>query len=431
MFKILRAQPSRTVLALMAVSTFVPLSAHAQANAGAVFSPVAPWTVGATELASMRGLQGVKLPCVVSSEFDNGYIIRFSGGGNNMLAMAIDFRQQVFQKGRKYPAAVSIGNAYMKQISGSAIAPGALVFSLRDVDGFYAALKGGQMMELDVQGNVFKFSLQDIGQSFAQLEQCYSGVKTPQVEPVLRAANAQNNANAVPPAVLVPAVDVEPLPQSFQDILKADTGVQPSAITPMPMRVSNADGVAPATPVARNNAAQQRVSVAPSSQWQARAGEDVRVVLERWAAAAGYDLQWQANDGGRVAQDISLNGDFEQAVSQLLAENDAASGIQGRFENASSVAQNPAPSGKWSGNAGANIQTVLEDWAKREGVYVVWNDYMSIPLKNSISQSGTFEQAVESLLDQYSSDQRRPVARLNSDPATGQRTLLMNLDKSS
>ncbi len=41
----------------------------------------------------------------------------------------------------------------------------------------------------------------------------------------------------------------------------------------------------------------------------------------------------------------------------------------------------------------------------------------------------SFEQAVQSLLDQYNNDPSRPVAQLNIDPDTGQRTLLMNLDK--
>ena len=63
------------------------------------FTPVEGWQVTKTSLAQARGLQNVRLPCLMTSEFDNGFIVRLSGGGGNILAMAIDFRQRLFKPG--------------------------------------------------------------------------------------------------------------------------------------------------------------------------------------------------------------------------------------------------------------------------------------------------------------------------------------------
>jgi hypothetical protein len=56
---------------------------------------------------------------------------------------------------------------------------------------------------------------------------------------------------------------------------------------------------------------------------------------------------------------------------------------------------------------------------------------MSVPVKSPVQVNGSYESALQNLLDQYGAgDSQRPVGQLNIDPETGQRTLLMNLDKS-
>jgi hypothetical protein len=207
------------------------------------------------------------------------------------------------------------------------------------------------------------------------------------------------------------------------------------------------------TPATLPPVAAPRVAAAPApTNWDAKAGEDMKIVLSRWAERAGYDLDWKAAGDGKVAQDITYMGNFEEAVGQLLAENSAATGIAGHVESTSGQTKEiasrdvprapepmPAPAVKaiipayhdaWSAPAGANIQTVLGQWADKAGVAVVWQSYMSVPVKNPVNVKGSFEQAVQTLLDQYNNDPSRPVAELNIDPETGERTLLMNLDKS-
>lgn len=438
MFRTFKSRSSYAVLAMMAACFLAPASASASAS----FMPVHGWTVGSTELASVRGLGGVKLPCVLSAEYDNGFVIRFSGGGNQMLALAIDFRQNVFNKGQKYNAVLSVGNGYVKQISPSAFTASTLIFNLRDYADFYTTLKSAPQITLDIEGNSFDFSLQQMAQNLGSLEACYTTGNAAPIQPV--------SAPAASAPVVPPAPQPRNLPRSFDDIMKAspegDGGTSGASITPLPGAANDGgrDYVAPiegrvSRVSAATSGAASTVS-SPSSSlrtlWRAQAGEDLHTVLSRWSATAGYDLQWQASDNGKVVQDMAVTGRFEDAVAQLLAENRAGTGIKGRFDDGRTVGRSTgvatSSASGWSAAKGADLRSVLNGWAQQEGVQIIWQTSAGMPsVKSVIRQSGSFESAVQALLDQYADDSRRPVAQLNIDPVTKKRTLSIDLDQAS
>lgn len=456
--KNLKVQVSRSVLTAIALCV---MSSSAMALDPPLFFPAGAWTVGSTELANLRGLQSMKMPCVLSNEFDNGFVVRFSGGGGQMLAMAIDFRQDAFTQGRKYDAMISIGNTYVKQASAAAFTSNTLIFNLRSLDGFYSALRGGQEMEIEIDGNVMRFSLGPIGKSYGTFENCFAGKKLPPLKPMTGSLQTADTGDVpMPPAivpdveaapapdlpqpVLPPAVASAPLPRSFDEIVEnSGMPAAPPAPTPIvadippaPPLPHESGRVSRAIPLGAGDvpppAAAPRPIPTAQAAWSARAGEDIRAVLSRWAASAGYDLQWQADQrGGKVVQDIALNGTFEQAVSQLLAEDGAGLGMTGYVKSPQAtrgLPSNTLASG-WTAPAGASIQTVLDQWATRAGVTVTWDSFMNVPLKAPVSSSGSFESAVEAVLDQYRDDPARPVGALNTDPQTGQRTLVMTMDR--
>ena len=131
--KLLGAHASRHALLTLALCTMIPASAMADVP---VFAPAAGWDVNAGQLSNVRGLKPMKLPCVISTEYDYGFVVRFSGGGSKMLALAIDFRQDVFKQGRQYDAMISIGGGYVKQVKASAFTPSTLIFNLRPLGDF-------------------------------------------------------------------------------------------------------------------------------------------------------------------------------------------------------------------------------------------------------------------------------------------------------
>lgn len=461
-----------TILASAAFCVLIPAGASAQKIP--VFHP-GPWEVGSTQLANARGLKPMKLPCIISTEYDNGYAVRFSGGGGNLLALAVDFRQEVFKQGRKYNAMLSIGDSYVKQVSATAFTPSTLIFNLRPLGDFYGTLQKGKQLEIGIDDNAMKFNLNDIAASFEGLEGCYNGGQAAPIKPIINEASI--DAKAAPAKVPdVEKVAAAPLPRSFDEIVQNSepataspmriaepkpapvatpvvaevappvTPRGPEGITPMPGKISrNNDPVptaklqtAAAVPVAETvkSAPVVAAPVTPvaqkitPTQWTARAGEDLKIVLSRWADRAGYDLDWQSAQDGKVAQDVSMSGSFEEAVSQLLAENSAATGISGRFDTAQGSVPVAGSAAAWNAKPGASLQSVLDTWGAKAGVAVVWQGSINAPIKTAINDNGNFESAVGTLLDQYSNDSTRPVGRLNVDPQTGQKTLYMEMDRS-
>ena len=70
-----------------------PVQAQDEAQASA---PTSAWLVGPASLAANIGNISSKIPCIVANQFSNGFVMRFSGGGEKLMALAIDFRQAVY-----------------------------------------------------------------------------------------------------------------------------------------------------------------------------------------------------------------------------------------------------------------------------------------------------------------------------------------------
>ncbi|MFA5591923.1 MAG: TcpQ domain-containing protein [Micavibrio sp.] len=458
--------PSLRLAALTgaAVLALLPVHNHAMAQSAQAhaFQPMGQWMVGPAQLPSVRGLEGMSLPCILSNDYDNGFIIRFSGGGGRMMAMAVDFRQDVFRPGHKYTALLSLGDKYAQQVTGTAFAANTLIFNLRGLEDVYKEAAQANWLGLSIADNNMYFALGRMGDSYAALEQCYHGddaapaMAQQDYAAQYPAQGGQGGAPYDPSRSYYEPSGAGAMPQNLDDIMRGgdahggDAYAQPRSLGAIPARQSPA-------------------SVA---QWNASAGEDIRTVLNRWADRAGYDLQWQAEQNGIVAQDVALDGRFEEAVAELLAVSGAASGLQGRVQNDASPARaaphvpshnngsydassaaypasNPVPSepaagirrarpagaaqtlsapSAWTAPAGMALKDVLQDWAGREGVAVIWHADDGFQVRQGMALNGTFESAVAALLDQFSSETPRPVGGLNTDPESGLRTLTIDQD---
>lgn len=329
------------------------------------FQPAGDWTIAPTQVTGERGINDVKIPCVAMTEFDNGFVMRLSGGDQKMLAMAIDFRQDVFVKGRKYPAMITLGDGYVQQSEATAFAANTLLFNLRNLPDFYAQLAQQNTMGLSIENNNFKFSLGNLSPSLLSLEACFRGevVETPKMD---TASADVPQTDAVP--YEAPNSD---LPQSFDDIVQSsgypkapsdapvapyDMAAYPSAQSPSNSPSSRLDGrvsksmdteyqepapirsaASPYNSALTPEPSAANVYAAPTAtpaEWEAFAGEDVQSVLTRWANQAGYDLRWQAKNKAKLTQNVKLSGDFQTAVNQLLAQNAGTSALAARVENA-------------------------------------------------------------------------------------------------
>ncbi|NQZ13338.1 MAG: TcpQ domain-containing protein [Alphaproteobacteria bacterium] len=386
------------------------------------FTPTEGWGVTKTSLAQARGLQDVRLPCLMTTEFDNGFVVRLSGGGGSILAMAIDFRQSVFKKGHKYSAVVSMAGM-TKQISATAFAPNILLFNTRDWPGFYGAVAQGTDMVIDVEGNVMRFMMSDIEGGLKKLEHCFN----------------PNAGQGAPMPMGAPLTPMSP--------------IAGSPVEAMPPQSPQSDSIPSLSRQPNLNKNEFQGSGPGKTQiWSASAGETLDVVLARWGAQAGVDVSWQAGAPIPVQNDLQFRGGFTQAVQTLMAQNAAISGLKANLVGDMQTAT-PAPptplvpmgsissrdtavssvaadiAGRWSAPAGSSVQGVLALWAQQEGVEFVWQSSQNFALKRGINAGNSFEAAVQSVLEQFVNDPLRPTARLNKDPNTGQRVLFVFSDR--
>lgn len=398
----------------------LPLQVPAQTRGGGLpqFIPASGWNVSATSLSQMRGLSSIKLPCMMMSTYNNGFIVRLSGGGGNLLAMAIDFRQNIFVQGRKYDATVSLDDSYVERTRATAFSDSVLIFNLREFSGFYNGIRNAQNFTLDVEDNAMRFALANVSEGLQRLEACYTGKK-----PSSPAAPQEVSAQPMGQAMGVP-------PQSPQVSNWEDK------VSPMPSETRT-----PRSPPGYEKT---------HSIWTASAGDDLQATLQSWAGKAGVAVDWQANNSGKVADDIRVTGTFEEAVQTLMAQNATAFGLEASLMGggASSAPQPLMPThvntrvsrpvdstydmstnamspAQWTAPAGASLSQVLSTWTSQAGVEFVWRANETFTVRRAISANGSFESALQSLLGQFTNDNVRPAAHLNNDPVTGRRILFV------
>lgn len=83
---------------------------------------------------------------------------------------------------------------------------------------------------------------------------------------------------------------------------------------------------------------------------------------------------------------------------------------------------------RWIAAQGDSLQDVLQTWSESEGAELIWQAGEKYTLKKPVRQSGNFEDAVFQVMGQYDKDRVRPFGQLYTDPATGQKTLVVHTD---
>lgn len=94
-------------------------------------------------------------------------------------------------------------------------------------------------------------------------------------------------------------------------------------------------------------------------------------------------------------------------------------------------ARNPfvgaAPSSmQWQAFKGASAHEVLDSWSQDAGVEIIWNSNEDYSIPATVKLAGSYESAVEALLNQYGNEYGRPVGNLYVDPSSGKKTLVIS-----
>ena len=79
----------------------------------------------------------------------------------------------------------------------------------------------------------------------------------------------------------------------------------------------------------------------------------------------------------------------------------------------------------WTATRGDTLHKALQEWSRRAGTEFEWLAEYDYPLQASISFTGTYEEAVRSLLSGFEDAHPQPVAELHANPGAGQMVLVI------
>ncbi len=79
----------------------------------------------------------------------------------------------------------------------------------------------------------------------------------------------------------------------------------------------------------------------------------------------------------------------------------------------------------WEARPGQTLRTTLQEWCARTGTELNWQAEFDYPVMASMNMTGSFEDAVRTLLSGFNTAKPIPYGRLHYNPAAGQSTLVV------
>ncbi len=156
-------------LLVMAVFADMPRAAAEEAT---LLTPTSGWLVGpatATPLADA----GISLPCVMMTQFNNGFTLRLSVGGGRLFAVAVDFRQNIFDPGSRHDVRIAVPPDFETAVTATAHNAGILLLDLQDVATVYESFQTGPVLRLTIGESRFDFALLGMAEGLQRSETCY------------------------------------------------------------------------------------------------------------------------------------------------------------------------------------------------------------------------------------------------------------------
>lgn len=81
--------------------------------------------------------------------------------------------------------------------------------------------------------------------------------------------------------------------------------------------------------------------------------------------------------------------------------------------------------GGWQAASGQGLRETLQAWSSSANITLIWEAPQNFPVIHGFSSGGSYENAVQNLLDQYRDSEVRPLAQLYQEPQTGGRVLVV------
>jgi hypothetical protein len=379
-----RIEIKKVILSLVLIfSIIAAVPVRAQEETMPTYTPTSAWLVGPASLGETEGYAG-RMPCVVANQFGNGFVLRLSGGGGQLMAMAVDFRQKAFTARQKYEVEFSVPGVFFQSFAGSAYDETTLLFGLSKIPEFYKALQGAESLVITVGGASVSLNLVGLDDGFRRMDACYG---TGQREE--RIAEFQQDRK-----------ETSSLKSSTQNPLITPKG----SLTPLPE-----DEISKTPPVA----------AAPSEA-------DSLILIAKAKEAEDAARRLAASSPNKpAAEGKAMASSWTEP--KVVRPNPSDIMVQKSAPQPASASRNM----HWRALKGANLQDVLGLWTSGADVRLMWLADSNFPVMRSLSFEGNFESAVQSLLEQYSGQGDRPVGRIYREPGSQKLVLVIERDRTA
>ena len=183
-----------------------------------------------------------------------------------------------------------------------------------------------------------------------------------------------------------------------------------------------------------------------TNEWSAKKGESLINTLNGWAQQAGVKTDIRLDKDPVLKQDFQMNGSFEMAVNTLINRVSVGSvakpsavltdgqggvtSVAGYQGGSLKTTPTHADAGhkRWRALEGTDLRKVLMRWSDMEDIQLIWNTDKRFLVRDNVKTMANYTDAVTMILSQYEGQDVRPVAKLNTDPKTGKRALIIQID---
>lgn len=386
-----------SVLALMVPADISLAETPVLAITQPVFKPTSGWLVGpAAIVPSGQDAAGDNLPCVMANQFDNGYIVRLSGGSGRLMAMALDFRQKVFTPRKSYEAVLSVPPSYSVPVAALAHNDSTLIFNLREQREVYDALRQGREMVVAIGEDGFRFSMDGAQDGLDRIEYCYRQARgEPSLPEPVMIDRPEHRIAASP--------DEPPLPPTArgEGIRFAAQEISPPVPPQLPARK---EGQAD-----RENGVSESSSMDKTREGREGGAPIPRILFISPGAAQAAETSGKQTPSAQPApaQEAAENAGTKEAVAPLsidatlkFAENRVTSVDASASDADAPQLQEDARPGVpvWRASRNENARSVLQRWAEQEGVSLVWSARGDAKVSQDFRFEGPFDEAVAAFL---------------------------------
>jgi hypothetical protein len=378
------------ILSIFVCITFATTRSYASENLN-LFIPTSGWLVGPSQVVSH---ENDKNPCIILNQFNKGFLFRVSGLENKILAMAIDFRQGIFNPNSIYDVKLDVASTdYSVSLKANAFDKGTLLINTKDQDQLFYALKEGKSLDLTIKNKKLSFLLIGMQDGLNRMNQCVNN------------KNHISSATLNQDDVTVSKKQNSQFQQAQQNSMSAETAKNYASDIANQFSNNDVSEDIKNDPEYLNNLMEKLNAIQPAA---GNISKELGVQSSGSGSYQQVSKEWsppQVNKVKREQKDIIVNSPSNKPLDKY----------------------SPKAARKWRAMKGASLRDVLHIWSEHAGVRVIWLAGTDFAVKESMSYTGTFHQAIVHLFEQYVDANARPVGKIYDEPSNSGRALMVEL----